>query len=126
MDAKSVGSEKIETITLDRLANLARPEGFPPGTRYIPSPLVVGNPDRRIDELEKKLQKVMQQLEQLQKELKKAQPPVLDHGFFPQDGPVVPPVIDRGFGPADEAGRDRFRKPTTPAPVVPGGKPLQP
>jgi len=83
------------------------------------------NPDARITELERKVEKVLQLMEQLRKDMQSRQP-VLDRGFFPQDGPVAPPVIDRGFGPADESGRDRFRKPATPTPVVPGGKPLQP
>jgi beta-lactamase regulating signal transducer with metallopeptidase domain len=98
--------------------------------------------DRRIDQLEKKLEKIMQQIEQMQKELKGARsgvnidremlqkiekdvnidrlkPPMIDRGFFPnQDGPLTPPVIDPKAFPKKVA-------PPTPPVVDPKGFPLR-
>ncbi len=92
----------------------------PPATPMPPKP---NDPDHRLDDLEKKLEKVLNEIEQMRKQIKTdARPPVLDRGFFPpQDGPLVPPVLDRGFGPPGDGVRDLHRRPGAAVPQPAAG-----
>jgi chaperonin cofactor prefoldin len=135
VDPKSVAGHDVETIVVPSRLHMAgvgdiwRQGGVVTrdGKRVVlPAEAVPVLParvdaDRRIDELEKKLEKILQRIEQMQKELKGSggRPPMIDRGFFPnQDPAVVPPVIDRGFGPPGDGGLER--------PVRPGRAPVAP
>ncbi len=113
VDPKTVVGEKIETITVPYRIRV-NPEAQPKLAPGSPAP-TKADPDRRLDDLEKKLEKIMRQIEEMQKEIT-IRRAVLDRGFFPEkDPPVVPRVIDPGFVP-----------PSARIPALPPGPPVVP
>jgi beta-lactamase regulating signal transducer with metallopeptidase domain len=135
VDPKSVAGHDVETIVVPSRLHMAGVGDIWRKSVVVPRddkratvppeavPVLPGrvDADRRIDAMEKKLEKILQRIEQLQKELKGSggRPPMIDRGFFPnQDPAVVPPVIDRGFGPPGDGGLER--------PVRPGRGPAVP